>query len=354
MADMADMAQDASTSGAPASEQVQPDTNATITTTDGMLPRSSTTYNGSTQADIDLSIDALPPRPDGQATTTSSEDKDASKPKPKTIYHGIMEGYSVQFHDSPAHLAGLAVIDIYGQYTRPTLVERCLQLNQALSKKERYDEPETRFRIMDLPPELRMRVWEFAVADDTRDIIDYCHDEEWQYGDITDHPWYRARCFFEVYGPCIKQVKKDYHKTLKMPGLDLLLVSHNTYDEVFPYTLGRRQFHIQAATLGCAEMIVNKCPFVKSVAFPFVSTGTALERLSISGRTGALDYIRFLAGNLTEFPDDLISKVVFWAGAKPKQSDIRTEERMIYQRLDLVDREAGTESWNIPFIGSLE
>ena len=263
----------------------------------------------------------------------------------------------MQFADTKADPDSLAVTRHYGQYTPPTMAEiRYMQEElrlQPSDTKGGNQQPE--FPIMSLPLELRLKIWEAAIVDDTNDMIDFCHDQTCSYEERTDHPWYKARCFFVTYGPSINGVAKDYHRTLKTPGLSLLLVNKAVQAEV-RRVLPKRQLEIQAASLECAQMIATTCPYVKSVAFPIPAFVNVLDRLSFAGRAGVQWWARYLARYLAEFPENTISRVLFWAGERPRDTagsaGLRNDERMIYHRLEFMDAEPGKERWNIRFLGS--
>lgn len=279
-------------------------------------------------------------------------------PKPPPIYHGIMEGYSVQFADTRADPSSIAVSQQYGQYTPPTMedVRRMREESRRQVSESKDNKPQPEFPIMDLPTELRLKVWEAAIVDDTIDLIDFCHDHTCSYEERADHPWYKARCFFVTYGPSINGVPKDYHPTLKTPGLNLLLINKTVQAEVRRVLPEKRRFNIQAASLECAQMVTKSCPYVKSVAFPIPAFANVIDRLSFAGRTGVQWWARYIARHLAEFPENTISRVLFWAGERPNiptaGASIRYDERMIYHRLEFVDVEAGKERWNIRFLGS--
>lgn len=271
------------------------------------------------------------------------------------VYHGIMEGFSIQFSEGPADPDDIAQRKQYGQY-EPRTVEELQAMSRNLLlplDAAELPQPRTEYPVMQLPVELRLRIWEFAIAEDTIDLIDYCHDPECDYEEKTDHPWYKARCFFTHLGPRIKGVLQDHHKPLVTPGVNLLLVSKTVYGEVHPLIDKKRHFNIQAASLECASRIVLACPYVKSVAFPTPAFSTVLNRLSFAGKRGVQWWARHMARYLTEFPDNSVSKVIFWMGESSRSTASRHQEGMIYHRMELIDPEPGKERWNIRFIGSL-
>jgi hypothetical protein len=289
------------------------------------------------------------------ADARAAREKD--KPQGPTVYHGIMEGSSMQFLDGPADMSDFHDMHDYGQYVVRSLDEVQAQCREDDWEEFGYlmrDKPERQstFPIMSLPAELRYRIWEIAVANDTPDLVDYCHDKAYNYQYQDDHPWYQVRCFHENYGRHLKH-QRSYHMKLVMPGRDLLLVNHEIHEEVRPYTQ-KRHFRIQASNVECAKMLVNLCPIVKSVAFPIISFALVLDRISFSGKTGVQWWTRYIARQLNGFPDNTISKVVFWTGEKPPPNRRRTEQHVLYHRLDLEDPVAGTERWNIRFTGFFE
>lgn len=330
--------------------ETAPDPNPNATVVLGHLSASATASSSITAA-----TGAGSTASQGSQHGASSGTESRTQARRPIIYHGIMEGFSVQFSDGPADPEDIAQRRQYGQY-EPRTVEELQSMSRNLLlplDAAEAPQPGNEYPIMQLPTELRLRIWEIAIADDTVDLIDYCHDPECEYEEKTDHPWYKARCFFTHLGPRIKGVLQDYHKPLVTPGINLLLVSKTIYGEVLPLVEKKRHFNIQAASLECASRIVLACPYVKSVAFPIPAFSTVLNRLSFAGKRGVQWWARHMARYLTEFPDNSVSKVIFWMGESTRSRASRHEEGMIYHRMELNDPELGKERWNIRFIGSL-
>jgi hypothetical protein len=293
------------------------------------------------------------------ATTASTGSMlDTTKtPRQPAIYHGIMEGYSVQFSDGPADPKSLSETHQYGQYTPPTASDtRRRQKEMRLRASHSEDDDSLpRFPIMNFPAELRLKIWEFAVADDTVELVDLCHDQDYDYNERTEHPWYTARCFFHMHGFHINGPDGDLHKKLETPGLRLLLVNKAVQTEVSCLLPKKRHFNIQAASVDCAVTIANVCPYVKSVAFPVPAFVNVLGRTSFAGRSGVQWWARYVARHLADFPENIISRVIFWTDRRPADAQAANtngdEDCMIYHRLEFKDPEPGKERWNIEFIG---
>lgn len=318
--------------------------------TQGQQDASSTVANMTDTAVQADNISSQSSSHDSQPETEAS-----AKARKPAVYHGIMEGYSVQFSDGAPDQEDWAKTKEYGQYTPRTLEElQQMSLNLLLPlDAAENDEPKSKYPVMQLPVEIRLRIWEFAIIGDTVDLIDFCHDAECDFEEKTDHPWFKARCFFAHFGPAIKGLSEDYHKPLVTPGLNLLLVSKTIHNEVLPLLPKGRHFNIQAATLECASKIVLACPYVKTVAFPIPAFSNVLNRLSFAGKRGVQWWARHMARYLSEFPDNSVSKVVFWMDDENRTTASRHDEGMIYHRMELNDPEQGKERWNIRFTGSL-
>ncbi|ETN39919.1 uncharacterized protein HMPREF1541_06146 [Cyphellophora europaea CBS 101466] len=292
--------------------------------------------------------------------STSPQDSEpatsaASSMPAKQFYHGLMEGFSVQIDEglgSPNDFDGVERYGVYAPRDYDTF-SRMNELLLPLSGMTREKATTNYFPVMDLAPEIRLRIWEFAIADDTPDLIDFCHDPEYEYEDLASHPWCNAKCFFTNWAPRIKGVPRDYHKPLAVPGLNLLLTNRKVHAEAATVLPRGRYLHIQASSLDCASMVALKCPHVKTVAFPIPAFRSVLDRLSFSGRQGVQWWARYLARYLSEFPDNSIGKVVFWAGATDTADAKPHEQGMIYHKIELMGPELGNDRWNIKFTGSL-
>lgn len=274
--------------------------------------------------------------------------------KPPQIYHGVLlQGVAVPRLDSPPDPSDVAKSRQYGQY-RPHTVEELQRMSQAPVISANMDlnaEQRMTFPVMALPPELRLKIWEFAIAGDSVDLVDWCHDEEYHYDETTDHPWYTAKCFIASYGAHIKGVANDHHKPFITPGRNLLLANKKVREEVLPL-LPRRRFNVQTACFECAEIVVRICPHIKAVAFPIAASSQAIASLSSAGKPAVIHWANLVRESLLVSENNLVSKVIFWLGDKGRPS-ITGSQGIIYHRLELSDPEPGQETREVQWIGSL-